>query len=113
MVDASVERDSARAEIALGGIRASIPAAVIGAMLAGSAARSEPVSVDARDLAITIPPAAIAELIRAARPDLDLTVTFEDSALLVSLGSMPPVRVVVPDDGLRLLIGPDGIRLRG
>ena len=101
-----------RDAIALGGVRAHIPARVIADLLSG-ASSAEPLTVDARALTITIPPDAIAEVIRAARPDLDLNVTFENSAVVVAVRDMPSIRIVVPEDGLRLMVGRDGIALLG
>ncbi len=99
-------------DIHASGVQAAIPASVIAAILSG-AGSDAPVMVDARELAITVPAAALVEMIRAARPDLDLSVSLDEAAIDLRLAGLPPVRVVIPAEGLRVQVGLAGLRLRG
>ena len=99
------------------GIAASIPAAMIAAAIRSrgqqfaDAASDRPVTIDAGALAIEVSPAALAELLTAALPGHAISVAFADGAILVRMDALPPIRVALPEDGLRLRATEDGLRL--
>jgi hypothetical protein len=102
------------AAVTAAGVTATIPAAVLVALLTGAAAgATEPVTVDARDLRASVPAGVVADLLRAVRPGRPVSVRFESGAVVVSTAGLPEVRLVVPDEGLRLRLGRDGLSLGG
>ena len=103
---------AASAGVAIQGIGAVIPAALIAAILSRQVDPSrEPVTVDARALRLVVPPSTIATMLRSIQPNRLIDVTFEPGAILVTLEGLPPLRVEIPSAGLRLTVDEDGIRL--
>ena len=106
--------DGQGTNITASGLGAVIPAALIAAVLAGQIpSPAAVVDVDATALGIVVPPVAISDLLRAAQPNGQIEVTLETSAIVVRVAGLPSIRINIPEDGLRLRVGADGLRVGG
>lgn len=113
MTDA-IDPASDRAGITADGIGAVIPAALIAAILNRQSGPSgEAVTVDARALRVAVAPETLATMLNALQPDREIAVTLEAGAIRVAAAGLPPIRVEIPPDGLRLTVDPTGIHLGG
>ena len=110
--DGPPDDGTASAGVAVEGIGAIIPAALIAAILSRQVDPSgEPVTVDARALRLVVSPSTIATMLRSVQPNRAIDVGFEPGAILVRLEGLPPIRVEIPSGGLRLTVDEDGVRL--
>lgn len=104
--------DSADEAIAASGVGAVIPTALLVALLGRhTALPSDPVTVDARGLRITVPTKAFTELLRTLYPDRPVNVTFAMDSLTIAVARMPTVRIDIPADGIRIHVDEQGFRL--
>ena len=94
------------------GIGATIPTALLTALLGRqSALPSDPVTVDARNLQVSVPPEVVIDLLRSLFPDREMSVAFATDAIEVSSPGLPAIRIEIPTDGLRVRVDERGLRL--
>lgn len=106
--------DSADEAITAAGVGAVIPTALLVALLGRQTALpSDPVTVDARSLQITVPTKAFTELLRTLYPDRTVHISFAMDSLTIAVAGMPAVRIDIPPDGMRLHVDEQGFRLGG
>ena len=93
---------------------AVIPTALLLALLArGTTLPADPVTINARNLRIIVPPDAVADLLRGMVPGREIGVTFAPGAIIVATPDLPSIRIDIPTDGLRLFADEDGLRIGG
>lgn len=103
-----------RGGIVADGLAAVIPAALIASILnrhPGEATGA--VTIDARSLQIVVSPDTIMTMVQALGPARAITVALEPGVVLVTVAGLPPLRVEIPTDGLRLTVDEAGVRLGG
>jgi hypothetical protein len=105
---------SDRGGIVADGLAAAIPAALIASILNRQLdASAGPVKIDARSLQIVVSPDTIMTMVQALGPARGITVALEPGVVLVTVAGLPPLRVEIPTDGLRLTVDEAGVRLGG
>lgn len=108
------DRTPEQAGITAAGIGAVIPVAIIAAILNQQPGQlHDAVTVDARALQISVSPEAVVTMLRSLQPDRAISVSFETGAIRVTVADLPPVRIEIPPEGLRLSVAEDGVRVGG
>jgi len=106
--------ETPRPEITAQHLGAVIPTALLVALLGRQPARpTDPVTVDARGLHVVVPPEAVADLLSGLAPDREISVSFGEGSITIAAPGLPVIRIAIPEDGLRIYAGDDGLRIGG